>query len=293
MNEIKKMNEIKNHPVIIIDGSLYLYSSYYGFREFQHTSGQSCGAIYGMLKMIDNIFKKYKHSEKFIIVFDSPQKTFRKKLFKEYKKNRMSMPNALCMQIQPLFRILKKIGIKVLTIPGIEADDIIGSLAYKLENIGEKILIISHDKDMLQLVTKNINIFNKKDNRIITPEIIKEKYGIAPKEFIDLLALVGDVSDNIPGIPKIGIKTALFLLNNFSNIVNIYNNIEKIQFLPLRNAKNIAIELKNNKKTAFLSYELAKIKLNISIDINLNEMIIKKYCSKNTFRVFHEYISSF
>ncbi|QCI17818.1 5'-3' exonuclease [Buchnera aphidicola (Acyrthosiphon lactucae)] len=284
------MNKIKNNPVIIIDGSLYLYSSYYAFRDFQNTSGEPFGAIYGMLKMIDNILKKYKNSKKFIIIFDSSKKTFRKKIFKEYKNNRPPMPNSLYIQIQPLFEILKKIGIKVLTIPGIEADDIIGSLSYKLEKKGEKILIISHDKDMLQLVTNDINIFNKKDNRIITPEIIKEKYGIKPKEFIDFLALMGDVSDNIPGVPKIGIKTALSLLKNFSNIKNIYNNIEKIKFLPFRNAKNIAIELKKNKEIAFLSYKLAKIKLDIPININFKDMILDKYSSQNTFQVFKNYI---
>lgn len=284
------MKKIKNHPVIIIDGSLYLYSSYYGFRDFKNIAGKPFGAIYGMLKTIDHILKKYKNSKKFIIIFDSPQKTFRKKLFKEYKKNRLPMPNALHIQIQPLFTILQKIGIKILTIPGIEADDIIGSLAFKLEEQGEKILIVSHDKDMLQLVTKNIHIFHKKDNRIITPEVIKEKYGIEPKEFIDFLALMGDISDNIPGVPKIGIKTALFLLNNFSNIENVYNNIERIQFLPFRNAKNIAIQLKNNKDIAFLSYELAAIKLNIPININVQEMILKEYSSKNTFEIFKNYI---
>ncbi|ADP67402.1 5'-3' exonuclease [Buchnera aphidicola] len=286
------MNHIKNNPVIIIDGSLYLYASYYAFFNLENTSGKPCGAIYGMLKIIDNIFKKYKNLKKIIIIFDSSRKTFRNKLFKEYKKNRSSMPDLLVMQIQPLFEILKKIGIKTLTIPGIEADDVIGSLSYQLEKQGEKILILSHDKDMLQLVTENINIFHKKNNCIITSEIIQEKYGIKPKEFIDFLALMGDATDNIPGVPKIGIKTALFLINKFSNIENIYNNIEKIKSLPLRNAKNISIQLKNNKEIALLSYKLARIKLDIPIDIKLKDIILKKYCSKNTFQIFKNYFFS-
>jgi len=284
------MNQKKNNPVIIIDGSLYLYTSYYGFRNFENTSGEPFGAIYGMLKMIDNILIKYKNSKKFIIIFDSSKKTFRNKIFKEYKKNRSPMPHSLYIQIQPLFEILNKIGIKILTIPGVEADDIIGSLAYKLEENGEQIIIISHDKDMLQLVTKNINIFNKKNNNIITPETVKEKYGIKPKEFIDFLALMGDVSDNIPGVPKIGVKTALFLLNKFSNIKNIYYNIEKIPFLSFRNAKNITIQLKKNKEIAFLSYKLATIKLDIPINMNFKEMILKEYCSQNSFKILNNYI---
>lgn len=157
------MYQIKK-PIIIIDGSLYLYTSYYGFRDFKNISGEPYGAIYGTLKMIDNILKKFYLSKKLIIIFDSFQTTFRKKIFKDYKSNRSPMPNSLYIQIKPLFKILKKIGIKTLSIPGIEADDIIGSLSSKLAKEGEKILIVSHDKDMLQLVTENINILNKKKN---------------------------------------------------------------------------------------------------------------------------------
>ncbi|QCI21717.1 5'-3' exonuclease [Buchnera aphidicola (Hyadaphis tataricae)] len=274
----------KKNPTIIIDGSLYLYTSYYGFRNFKNISGKPFGAIYGVLKMIDNILKKYNNSKKIIIVFDSYQPTFRKKIFKKYKSNRSSMPDLLSMQIQPLFKILEKIGIKILSIPGIEADDIIGSLACKLEEEGEKIIIVSHDKDMLQLVTKNINVFNKKKNSIITPEVINIEYGIRPKEYIDFLALIGDTSDNIPGVPKIGVKTALILLKQFSNIHNIYSNISKIPLLSFRNAKNITIQLQNYKKIAFLSHQLAAIQLDIPISIKSEDMLLKQHVQKKLFQ---------
>lgn len=266
-------------PIIIIDGNLYLYRSYFTFQNFNKAE-TPFGAIYGMLKTIQNILQKNYHSKKIIIIFDSSKKTFRKKIFKEYKNNRPAMPNRLYIQIDPLLKILKDIGIKTLSISGIEADDIIGSFAYKMEKEGEKVLIVSHDKDMLQLVTNNINILNLSKKTIINSQKIKEKYGIYPKEFIDLLALMGDTSDNIPGIPKIGVKTALFLLKEFSNIKNIYKNIEKIPLLSFRNAKNTTIQLKNYKKTAFISYELAKIKLDIPINITSKEIIIKKECFK-------------
>lgn len=271
---------MKKKPIIIIDGSLYLYRSYFAFQKSIKFEEKPYGAIYGILKTIQNILNKNYNSKKIIIIFDSSKKTFRNTIFKEYKSNRPDMPNQLYLQIQPLYTILKEIGIKTLSMKGIEADDIIGSFAYKLEKEGEKILIVSHDKDMIQLITKNINILHLKNNTILTPDQIKEKYGIYPKEFIDLLALMGDKSDNIPGIPKIGIKTALHLLKKFSNIKNIYNNIEKIPFLCFRNAKNIAIQLKNYKKIAFLSYKLAKIKLDIPINITSQEIHIKKTCFK-------------
>ncbi|WP_425619578.1 5'-3' exonuclease [Buchnera aphidicola] len=284
------MNKNTHHPVLIIDGSLYLYASYYAFRNFKNDLGEPYGAIYGILNLINKILKKYRYSTKCIIIFDSSKTTFRKKLFKEYKIHRSPMPSSLYIQINPLLNILDQIGIKTLNIPGIEADDIIGSIASIFEKKGEKILIISHDKDMLQLVTKNIFIFNKQKNSIITPETIKKQYGIKPKKFIDLLALVGDVSDNIPGVPKIGIKTALSLLNKFSNLNDIYNNIQNISCLSLRNAKNIADQLKKYKDIAFLSYQLAKIQLNIPINITLQDITLKKYSSKNTFKIFREYV---
>ncbi|WP_295164242.1 5'-3' exonuclease [uncultured Buchnera sp.] len=271
---------IKKKPIIIVDGSLYLYRSYFTFQNFNHNEENPSGAIYGMLKTIQNILKKNYRSQKIIIIFDSSKKTFRNTIFKEYKSNRSTMPNKLYIQIQPLLEILEEIGIKTLSILGIEADDIIGSLSCKLEREGEQVLIVSHDKDMIQLVTDNINILHLSKNIVLTPDKIKEQYGIYPQEFVDLLALMGDASDNIPGIPKIGIKTALFLLKKFSNIKNVYNNIEKVQFLSFRNAKNAAIQLKNYKKTAFLSYQLAKIKLDIPINITSEEITLKKTCFK-------------
>ncbi|QCI20562.1 5'-3' exonuclease [Buchnera aphidicola (Brachycaudus cardui)] len=279
----------KKNPIIIIDGTLYLYYYYYGLRHLNNNSEKPFSAIWGMLKMISYLFKRYRNSKKFIVVFDSFKKTFRKEIFEPYKSNRSPMPNSLYIQIQPLFDILQDIGIKIISIPGIEADDIIGSLSYQLQQKGETILIVSHDKDMIQLVTHNINIFHKKDNYIITPKTIKKKYGIQPKEFIDFLALMGDSSDNIPGVPKIGIKTALTLLHTFSNIKNIYYNIEKIPFLTLRNAKNIAIQLKNHKEIAFLSYQLAEIKLDIPIHITSQEISLKKHCFKNLLNAFKDY----
>ncbi|QCI18393.1 5'-3' exonuclease [Buchnera aphidicola (Aphis nasturtii)] len=283
------MHHITNKPVIIIDGTLYLYRSYFTFQFFNNDQENPYGAIYGTLKTIKNILLKYYNSKKIIIVFDSSKKTFRNKIFSAYKNNRPKMPNSLYIQIQPLFNILKNIGIKTLSIPGVEADDIIGSFSHKLEQSGEKVLIVSHDKDMIQLITDNISVLNISNNEIITPKKIQKKYGINPQEFIDLLALMGDKSDNIPGIPKIGIKTALFLLQKFSNIRNIYNNIEKIQLLSLRNAKNISNQLKTYKDTAFLSYKLAKIKLDIPICINSNDIILEKMCFSKLSNTIEQY----
>ncbi|WP_422667606.1 5'-3' exonuclease [Buchnera aphidicola] len=280
---------IKKKPILIIDGSLYLYRAYYAFPQYIDTTGNPTGAIYGMLKMLYTLLKKYNHTSNMIIIFDESKKTFRTTLFPDYKKNRPHMPKLLSIQIQPLIKKIKKIGIKTLSIPGIEADDIIGSLSHKLENAGEKVLIVSHDKDMLQLVTDNIYVLQKINYPIIKPDYIQKEYGINPKEFIDLLALMGDSSDNIPGVPKIGKKTALSLLHTFNNLENIYKNIEKIENLPIRNIKNIIQELKKNKKIAFLSYKLAKIQIHLDIQITIKDMIINHYYKKNFFYFFKKF----
>jgi len=202
---------------------------------------------------------------KMIVVFDSPMKTFRHNLFKQYKKNRSAMPIDLKNQIQPLYTKIKLLGIPSIIIPSVEADDIIGTLSYQAEKKGYFTLIATSDKDMAQLVTKNINIIDSIKNIILGPEAIKKKYGISPKLIIDFLALVGDTADNIPGVIGIGKKTAIILLTQLGSIEKIYNKIEQIKQLPLRGVKNIVEKLKQNKQMAFFSKALVTIKLDVSL----------------------------
>lgn len=238
--------------------------------------------------MLRKLLLKYKNYQ-VITVFDTPNKNFRHTLFKNYKKNRPIMPINLQDQIQPLYKIIKLIGIPVVTIPSVEADDIIGTLSHCAEKLGSSVLISSNDKDMIQLVTENIRIINSIHDTIIGPNEVKEKYGISPILMIDLLALMGDTSDSIPGIPGIGKKTALILLKHFGSLEKIYQKIDDIKILPIRGAKNITVKIKKNKEIAFLSKKLSTIKLDIPINFNFHNLKQPKLKKKELLYFFNYY----
>jgi DNA polymerase I len=238
--------------------------------------------------MLRKLLLKYKDHQ-MITVFDTPNKNFRHILFKNYKKNRPIMPSNLQDQIQPLHKIIQLIGIPVITIPSIEADDIIGTLSHRAEKSGLSVLISSNDKDMIQLVTTNIRIINSMHDIIIGPNEVEEKYGISPTLMIDLLALMGDASDSIPGVPGIGKKTALILLKHFGSLEKIYNKIDDIKILPIRGAKNITIKIKKNKEIAFLSKKLSTIKLDVPINFNFQDLKKPKLKKKELLYFFNYY----
>jgi len=258
------MIEIQNVNHILIDGTSYLYRAYYACPLLSTNSNKPCGAIYGTLNMIRKILLKYP-IHNIIIIFDSPEKTFRSKIFSEYKKNRPKMPNILKEQIQPLCYIIKNIGIPIISISNFEADDIIGTLIKKLTNKNNFILISTNDKDLAQLVNINVNILIGTSNIILDEHKVKKKYGVVPKLIPDLLGLMGDSSDNIPGIPKIGKKTALSLLKEFGSLNNVYKNINNISQYKFKKSKTIKLQLKTHKNIAFLSKKLATIKTNVPI----------------------------
>ncbi|XBC39098.1 MAG: 5'-3' exonuclease H3TH domain-containing protein [Buchnera aphidicola (Nurudea shiraii)] len=255
----------KNIDYLLVDGTSYIYRSYYSFPLFKNKNNAPSGAIYGVINMLKKLSFQYPNTQK-IIIFDSSKKSFRHILFKPYKKNRPTIPYNLKIQIKPLYKIINAMGFPIITIPSFEADDIIGTLAYTASSQSKSTLISTNDKDLAQLVNKNTCILENISGKILGKKEIKEKYGVLPSLIPDLLGLMGDQSDNIPGVPKIGKKTALFLLEKFGSLKNIYKNFEKVSQCTLRGAKNIAKQLIINKDLAFLSKHLATIKKNISID---------------------------
>ncbi|WP_367673832.1 5'-3' exonuclease H3TH domain-containing protein [Buchnera aphidicola] len=272
----------------MVDGTFYLYRAYYTFPSLTNRWGEPSGAIYGVISMLRKLLIQYKENP-IIVVFDSPHKNFRHILFKNYKKNRPNMPTSLKNQIPMLYKIITSIGIPIITVPLVEADDIIGTLSYCAEKENFSVLIMSNDKDMMQLVTQNIRIINSTYNIKIGPDEVKKKYGIPPILIIDLLALMGDTSDNIPGVPGIGEKTALILLRNFGCLEKIYEKIENIMILPIRGKKNIIINMKKNKEIAFLSKKLSTIRLDVPININFKDLKISKLKKQELLYFFHYY----
>ncbi|WP_343182414.1 5'-3' exonuclease [Buchnera aphidicola] len=248
--------------VILIDGHCYAYRIYYGQIKNNKKINLKEKFIKNILYVVKKIILKYQ-PKKIIIIFDNKKKSFRDKIFKKYKKNRNPIPKILKKYIKDLQSILVNIGIPIFCIPYVEADDVIGTLSKIIEKNGDVVLIVTSDKDLTQLINKNIYILNIIDKKIINFHQVKKKYGVYPNLIVDLLSLVGDPSDNIPGVKGIGKKTAVQLLNNIGCIKKIYKNYHKIYMLNFRNKKNIVKRLLEGEKMANLSYKLAKIKLNV------------------------------
>ncbi|VFP87096.1 DNA polymerase I [Candidatus Erwinia haradaeae] len=282
------MIKIKKKLLILVDGSSYLYRAYYAFPSLTNSSGFPTGAMCGVLNMLRSLFLKYRPSH-VALIFDAQGKTFRDGLFSEYKIRRSPMPKELKVQINPLYKILTLMGIPVCVIPGVEADDVIGTLALKAEKDGFNVLISTNDKDMAQLVTVDTKLINSTNHKIMGPEEILDKYGVPPKLIIDLLALMGDSSDSIPGVEGIGIKTAQFLLRELGGITEIYSDLEKVALLSFRGTKKIIEKLEKNKEMAFLSYKLATIKTNLSLEWTNHQLVKRTPSIEGLMKLFIDY----
>lgn len=282
------MTQIKQKPFILVDGSFYLYRAYYSIPILTNNTGEQTNAIYGVLNMLRNLIIEYK-STHIAIIFDAKGKTFRNELFKKYKSQRQSMPDNLQKQIEPLCEIVSAIGFPVLTVFGVEADDVIGTLALQASKNGVSVLIFSGDKDMAQLVTHNVAIINTVKNPMLGLRDIVNRYGVTPELIVDLLALKGDSSDNIPGIPGIGEKTALALLKGIGSLKTIYQNLPMITLLNLRGSKILANKMIQHKDIAFLSYELATIKTNLNLTTNYNQLMMQTPNFKKLQKLFNYY----
>ncbi len=282
------MAQIVENPFILVDASYYLYRAYYAFPPLTNSAGESTGAIYGVLNMLRSLIIQYQPSH-IAVVFDAKGKTFRNELFKQYKYQRPPMPDDLREQIVPLHEILIAMGIPLLVVAGVEGDDVIGTLALQANKKGLPVLISTGDKDMTQLVTSNITLINTMTNSVLGPTEVVTKYGVLPELMIDFLALMGDPSDNIPGVPGVGKKTALALLQGIGDLVTIYNDLSIISSLEFRGSKTLAAKMTQHKDIAFLSYKLATIKTNIDLTIDYDGLLMKAPDIKKLHSLFSRY----
>lgn len=265
------MAQIAENPLILVDGSSYLYRAYHAFPPLTNSAGEPTGAMYGVLNMLRSLLLQYTPSH-VAVVFDAKGKTFRDELFDQYKSHRPPMPDDLRAQIEPLHQMVKAMGLPLLVVSGVEADDVIGTLALEAEKAGHAVLISTGDKDMAQLVTPGVTLINTMNNAILGPDEVVEKYGVPPELIIDFLALMGDSSDNIPGVPGVGEKTAQALLQGIGGLDALYADLDKIATLSFRGAKTMAAKLGENKDVAYLSYQLATIKTDVELDITCDKL---------------------
>jgi len=258
-------------PLILVDGSSYLYRAYHALPPLTNSKGKPTGAVKGVINMMRRLQKDYPDSTH-VVVFDAKGKTFRDDIYPEYKANRPPMPDDLREQIAPIHQIVEAMGMPMLIIDGVEADDVIGTLAVQATAAKQAVVISTGDKDIAQLVNEHITLINTMNNSVMDREGVIEKFGIPPELIIDYLALIGDKSDNIPGVPGVGEKTALGLLQGLGSLDDIYANLDDVAGLAFRGAKTMSPKLVDNRELAYLSYELATIKTDVEMPLHLSEL---------------------
>jgi len=260
-------------PVILVDGSSYLYRAFFASQQadLRTAEGFPTGAVRVVTSMLRSLLKQYPDSP-VAVVFDAKGKTFRDDLYPEYKSHRPPMPDDLRDQIEPIHDIIRAMGIPMFVEEGVEADDVIGTLARQAEASCCDVVISTGDKDMAQLVDDKVTLINTMTDTRLDIDGVREKYGIEPALIIDYLALMGDKVDNIPGVPGVGEKTALALLQGIGGIQDLYRNLERIPELGFRGAKTMPQKLEENREMAELSYLLATIKTDVKLHIGLGDI---------------------
>ena len=262
-----------NLPVILVDGSSYLYRAFFASQQadLRNSEGFPTGAVRVVTSMLRSLLKQYPESP-VMVIFDAKGKTFRDDIFPEYKANRPSMPDDLRVQIEPIHDIIRAMGLPLVAVEGVEADDVIGTLARQASRAKRHTLISTGDKDMAQLVDEHVNLINTMTDTHMDRDGVIEKFGIPPELVIDFLALMGDKVDNIPGVPGVGEKTALGLLQGLGSIKNIYENLDKVAELGFRGAKTMAKKLEAHRQDADLSYTLATIKTDVELELGIGDI---------------------
>ncbi|MFC6633940.1 DNA polymerase I [Microbulbifer taiwanensis] len=258
-------------PLILVDGSSYLYRAFHALPPLTTSKGNPTGAVRGVIAMLRRHLKEHPDST-VAVVFDAKGKTFRDELFADYKSHRPPMPDDLREQIQPIHDVIDAMGLPRLVVDGVEADDVIGTLALEAQRSGQEVIISTGDKDMAQLVRPGVNLVNTMSNTEMDSEGVREKFGVGPELIIDFLALMGDKSDNIPGVPGVGEKTALALLQNLGGLEAIYADLDAIAPLGFRGAKTLGKKMAEHREAAELSYKLATIKTDVAMPVHPQDL---------------------
>ena len=273
------MSEEKD-PIILVDGSSYLYRAYHALPPLTTSKNQPTGAIKGVISMIKRVLIDHPDSP-LAVVFDAKGKTFRHDMYSEYKANRPPMPEDLVQQIEPIHRIISLMGIKLIMIPGVEADDVIGTLAEQARQKKLNTVISTGDKDMTQLVCDNVSVVNTMSGELLDENGVMNKFGVGPELITDYLALIGDKSDNVPGVDKVGPKTAVKWLNEYKNIEGIKKNAESI-------GGKVGENLRSSIETLDLAHELVKIKTDVPLEIGIEDLAVSESDVEQLSEVYKE-----
>jgi len=258
-------------PVVLVDGSSYIYRAYHALPPLTNSRGRATGAVKGVINMLRRLRKDYPDSP-IAVVFDAKGKTFRDDIFADYKMHRPPMPDDLREQIEPIHAIVRAMGLPLLCVEGVEADDVIGTLAAEADAGEWPVVISTGDKDMAQLVTDRVTLVNTMTDTVMDPEGVRDRFGIGPELIVDFLALMGDKVDNIPGVAGVGEKTALALLRGIGGLDEIYARLDRVAELEFRGAGTMGARLEAEKDRAYLSHTLATIKTDVELDIAVEDL---------------------
>ena len=270
-----------DNTLVLVDGSYYLFRAYHAMPPLTNTAGEPTGVIFGVINMI----KKHLVEggpDYFAVIFDAKGKSFRNDLYKEYKANRPAMPEDLSVQIKPLHNLIRALGIPLLVVEDVEADDVIATLAKQAAKRKIKTIISTGDKDLAQIVDQNIHLINTMSDVRLDPNGVKDKFGVPPEKIIDYLTLIGDNVDNIPGVPKVGPKTAVKWLNEFGCLDQIVSNADKIKGKVGENLREFLPKIP-------LTKELITLKYDVDLDLHPEDLVISEADNVALFEIYNKW----
>lgn len=273
--------------LILVDGSSYLFRAYHALPPLTNSKGLNTGAAKGVIGMIRKLMADYA-GDQVVVVFDAKGPTFRNEIYPDYKANRPPMPEELREQIAPIHSTIRAMGLPLVCIEGVEADDVIGSLSVQASRAGREVVISTGDKDMAQLVNEHVTLINTMNNTTLDRAGVIEKFGVPPERIIDLLALMGDKVDNIPGVAGVGEKSATALLQHLGGVSSIYEQLSAVAALPIRGAKSLASKLEAARADAELSYTLATIKTDCNLGLEAEDLMSVSVDSEALIALFRE-----
>ncbi len=257
----------KKPLLVLVDGSSYLFRAFHALPPLTNSKGQPTGAVYGVINMLNKLVAEYK-PEKIAVVFDAKGDTFRNDLYKAYKANRPPMPDDLRGQIAPLHELVEALGFPMIIVPGVEADDVIGTYARQATEQKIDTLISTGDKDLAQLVNPHVTLINTMNNLVMDEAGVMNKFDVPPSAIVDYLALTGDTSDNIPGVPKVGPKTAAKWLKKYKTLDNLVTHADEIK-------GKVGESLRDNLHLLPLSRELTTIKCDVELEHGISDLAMR------------------
>jgi DNA polymerase-1 len=257
--------------LFLIDGSAYIFRAFFAIPPLNNSAGLPTNAILGFTNILLKFLKQYK-PEYVAVALDAGRETFRNQMFADYKGNRPEAPADLIPQFPYFRKVLNALNLPLLELPGYEADDIIATLCDRMSNHGAELVVVSSDKDLMQLVTNGVKLLDSAKDRWIGAAEVKEKFGVAPQQVIEVMGLMGDPVDNIPGVKGIGEKTAIALIQQFHNLENLFAHLDEMEQMKIRGAARVRQILEKDKDAAFLSRDLATVKRDVPVIIELQQL---------------------